>query len=107
MPTYTMSSTRKASRKTRTTRKARTGRKQRGHGFGFGKSMKAAMPQFNSSFSMRNQMSKGKAGMKGYMNQTRRSISNTAGQFRKGVNFGAMRNSMVGRPYNGGIPGSK
>jgi hypothetical protein len=63
------------------------------------------MPQFNRSFSMKNQWQKGKNSMKGYMAQTRASMSNAASQMRKGVNFGAMKNSIYGRPYNGGIPG--
>jgi hypothetical protein len=99
-----MAKTRRNPRRSRKTRKARKG--QAGSGFGFGNSLKASMPQFNRSFSMKNQWKKGKNSMKGYMAQTRASMSNAASQMRKGVNFGALKNSIYGRPYNGGIPGA-
>lgn len=95
-------------RKTRKNRQSRKSRKQRGRGmFGSMKeSMKASMPQFNTSFSMKNSMKQGVSGFKGYMNQTRRNMSNGYGQMRKGISFKGMKNEMFGRPYNGGVPGT-
>ena len=98
-----MAKTRRNNRRTRKTRKTR--RSQRGSGFGFGNTFKASMPQINRSFSLKNQWQKGKNSMKGYAAQTRASMSNAASQMRRGINFGAMKNSIYGRPYNGGVPG--